>query len=245
MNSPSLPDDESTYNDDIQRHQPNHHRSAIFGYSPASQGDSRITTPSPTPAPEWNAATRETPGPCRFTGQQYRQMIETGILGPENRVELIQGEIKPKPPKSSEHSASIEQLHDWFHNRRENNYRVRCQLTIHLGPDFSPDPDLAIVKRREDSAVGMDPQADDVLLIVEIAKTSLQQDLGEKALDYARSHVPELWVVDTTLRGLHRLTNPSGQGYLNREVFQTGETVTPNLLRHLSMTINQALPPEE
>ena len=202
-----------------------------------------MTTPSAAPAPEGSAATMEPSGPYRFTGKQYRQMTKTGILGPEDRVELIQGEIKPKPPMTSEHSASIEQLDDWFHDRRENNYRVRCQLTIHLGPDFSPDPDLAIVKRREDSAGGMDPQAEDVLLIVEIAKTSLQRDLGEKALGYARAQVPELWVVDTTRRELHRLTNPSEQGYLNREVFHSGEAVTPNLLPNLSMTINQALPP--
>ena len=204
-----------------------------------------MTTPSAAPAPETNAATRERPGQYRFTGKQYRQMVETGILGPEDRVELIQGEIKPMPPMSSEHSASIEQLDEWFQDRRRDNYRVRCQLTLHLGPDFSPDPDLAILKRREESAGGLDPQAGDVLLIVEIAKTSLQRDLSEKALGYSRAQVPELWVVDTTRRELHRLTNPSEQGYLNREVFQSGETVTPNLLPQLSMTINQALPPED
>ena len=204
-----------------------------------------MTTPSAVPAPERNAATKEPPGHYRFTSKQYRQMVETGILGAEDRVELIQGEIKTKPPRNSEHSASIELLDEWFHDRRQDNYRVRCQLTLHLGPDFSPDPDLSIVKRREESAGGMNPQAGDVLLIVEIAKTSLQRDLGEKALGYARAKVPELWVVDTTQRELHRLTNPSEEGYLNREVFHNDDTVTPNLLPQLSMTINQALPPQD
>ena len=202
-----------------------------------------MTTPKAASAPEHNTARLQPPCQYRFTGKQYRQMVETGILGPDDRVELIQGEIKLMPPMSSDHSASIEQLDEWFQDRRENNYRVRCQLTIHLGPDFSPDPDLAILKRREESAGAVDPQADDVLLIIEISKTSLQRDLGDKALSYARAQLPELWVVDTRQRELHRLTNPSEHGYLNRQVFHGEDTVSPQLLPQLSMRINQALPP--
>ena len=204
-----------------------------------------MTTPQAAPAPEQSTATRQPPGQYRFTGKQYRQMVESGILGPEDRVELIQGEIKLMPPRSSDHSASIEQLVEWFQDRRQTDYRVRCQLTLHLGPDFSPDPDLAILKRREQSTGGLDPQAEDVLLVIEIAKTSLQRDLGEKALSYARAGVPELWVVSTTQRELHRLTNPSEQGYLDREVFRNERTVAPHLLPRLAITVNQALPPQD
>ena len=138
-------------------------------------------------APRRQDAAKHPEDAYRFSGQQYRCMIETGVLGPEDKVELIQGEIRYMPPMIREHSASIEQLDEWFQDRRENDYRVRCQLTLHLGPDFSPDPDLAIVRRREQSAGCMDPQPMDVLLIIEISKTSLQKDLGDKALCYSRA----------------------------------------------------------
>ena len=201
-----------------------------------------MTTQQDTASRRHGAAKQPAQGAYQFTGQQYRYMIETGVLGPEDKVELIQGEIRYMPPMSSEHGASIEQLDEWFQDRRENDYRVRCQLTLHLGPDFSPDPDLAIVRRRDQSAGGIDPQPPDVLLIIEISKTSLQRDLGEKALGYSRAQVPEIWVVDTKQRELHRLTNPSEQGYLNREVFQPDQTVVPQMLPRLTMPVSQGLP---
>ena len=158
------------------------------------------------------APARPAEGTYQFTSDQYRCIIETGVLAPEDKVELIQGQIRYMPPMSSEHSASIEQLDEWFQDHRRNDYRVRCQLTLHLGPDFSPNPDLAIVRRREQSVGGIDPKPADVLLIIEISKTSLQRELGQKALGYARAQVPEVWVIDTEQRELHRLTNPSDQG---------------------------------
>ena len=106
-------------------------------------------------APRNQSAGKPAPGAYRFTGQQYRCMIETGVLGPEDNVELIQGEIRP--PMSSEHGASSEQLDEWFQDRRENDYRVRCHLTLHLVPDFSPDPDLAIVRRRDRAPAASTP----------------------------------------------------------------------------------------
>ena len=193
-------------------------------------------------SPRSKDAARPAESSYQFTGHQYRCMIETGVLGPEDKVELIQGEIRYMPPMSSEHSASIEQLDEWFQDHRRNDYRVRCQLTLHLGPDFSPDPDLAIVRRREQSVGGIDPQPADVLLIIEISKTSLQRDLGQKALGYARAQVPEVWVIDTAQRELHRLTHPSEQGYLNREVFHSNDTLTPQLLPQLAMPLSQGMP---
>ena len=85
------------------------------------------------------------------------------------------------------------------------------------------------------------PTVADVLLIIEVADSSLSRDLDEKSLAYAQAGVPELWVVDIRGRRIHRLTRPSPEGYQEQTIAGEDEIITPNLIPNLQMPVREAL----
>ncbi len=180
--------------------------------------------------------------PCRFTSQQYHWLIEAGILTTEHRVELIGGEIRSMAPMGPAHRRSMRQLTSWLGDRRGQNYVLECQLTIEMAEGFSPDPDFVLSRYREGGyPAGENPGIADVLLVIEVADSSLEYNLGEKARAYAQAGAPELWVVDIPQRQLHVLLNPSPQGYQDHTTTGEDGTVTATLIPDLQLPVGEAL----
>ena len=180
--------------------------------------------------------------PCKFSSDQYHWLIETGILTTDHRVELIGGQILTMPPMGDNHRDAITDLNLWLSDRRGQDYLPESQVTIRLAEGFTPDPDFTLLRYKEAGYRGENrPTAEDVLLIIEVADSSLQRDLGPKSLDYARAGVPELWVVDLPHRQVHRLTRPTADGYQDRTSSGEDETITPMLIPSLQMPVTQAL----
>ena len=199
-----------------------------------------MTTAIPAAAGRAPAPGKE---PCKFTSRQYQWLIEEGYLTTDHKVELIEGEIRSMPPMGEYHGDSIGHLTTWLSDHRGQEYVLRCQVTIHLAEGFTPDPDFILLRYREDEyRRGNRPQASDVLLVIEIADSSLQHDLEEKSVSYARANVPELWVVDIPHRLIHRLTQPSREGYLSRTTATEEETISPELVPNLRLPVMEALP---
>ena len=143
----------------------------------------------------------------KFSSDQYHWLIEAGILTTDHRVELIEGMILTMPPKGDKHGDAIRDLNLWLCNRRGEDYVPSCQVTLRLAEGFTPDPDFTLLRYRAAGYRGDNrPTAADVLLVIEVADSSLARDLGPKSLAYARAGVPELWVVDLPHRQIHRLT---------------------------------------
>ena len=182
-------------------------------------------------------------GPCKFTSRQYEWLIEEGYLTTDHKVELIEGEIRHMAPMGENHGKGIRQLTIWLVDHRGQVYIVQCQVTINLAEGFTPDPDFVLLRYREDEyRRGDRPQASDVLLVIEVSESSLQHDLEEKSVSYARANVPELWVVDIPHRLVHRFTQPSPDGYLSRAIAGEEETISPELIPNLQMPVGEALP---
>lgn len=182
-------------------------------------------------------------GPCKFTSRQYEWLIEEGYLTTDHKVELIEGEIRSMAPMGDNHGNSIGHLTTWLSDRRGQAYVLRCQVTIQLAEGFTPDPDFVLLRYREDEyRRGERPRASDVLLVIEVSDSSLEQDLEEKSISYARANVPELWVVDIPHRLVHRLTQPTPDGYLSRTTSGEEETIGPELIPNLEMAVREALP---
>ena len=180
--------------------------------------------------------------PCKFSSDQYHWLIEAGILTTEHRVELIGGQILTMPPRGDNHGDSIGDLNILLTDRRGRDYIPRCQVTIRLAEGFTPDPDFVLLRYREGGYRGnIRPTAADVLLVIEVADSSLGRDLGEKSLAYARAGVPELWVVDLQHRQVHRFTLPSPDGYQERITSGEEETISPTLIPSLQMPVREAL----
>ena len=182
-------------------------------------------------------------GPCKFTSRQYHWLIEQGYLTTDHKVELIEGEIKSMPPMGERHGHVLTKLYLWLARHAGDYYIPQCQVTIHLAEGFTPDPDFTLLRYQEHMyPPGQSRGSQDVLLAIEVADSSLQRDLEEKSIGYARAEVPELWVVDLPHRQIHRLTLPSPDGYQARNIAGEGETISPELILSLQMPVSQALP---
>jgi len=144
-------------------------------------------------------AAADPPRRHRLTVADYYRMAEVGILAPDARVELIDGEIIDMAPPGSLHAAAVHRLNEVLVRAVEGRATVLVQNPVRLSEYSEPQPDLALLRRRDDFYSGRHPRPVDVLLVIEIADTSLRFDRETKALLYAAHEIPELWLVD--LRG--------------------------------------------
>ena len=142
----------------------------------------------------------------------FHRMGETGILGPQDRVELIDGEIIDMSPIGVLHAAIVDMLARHFGRRTGESVFVRCQNPLRLDDISEPEPDIAILRPRADFYMTAHPGASDVLLVIEVADTSLAYDLGTKVPLYARHGIPEVWVIDAATRQTRVFRRPVGSG---------------------------------
>ncbi len=201
-----------------------------------------MTTAQPTAGQATGQAPPEEKDSCKFSSDQYHWLIEIGILTTDHRVELIGGQILTMPPMGDEHGDGIRDLTIWLSDRRGQDYIPQCQVTIRLAEGFTPDPDFVLLRCKEEGYRGENrPTVADVLLVIEVADSSLSRDLGLKSLAYARAGVPELWVVDIPHRQVYCFTQPSPEGYQERATAGEEETISPALIPNLQMPVRAAL----
>lgn len=184
------------------------------------------------------------PATRRFTVDEYYKMAEAGILGEDDRVELIEGEIVQMAPIGPRHSGRLDRLVDLFFDRFRGTTRIRIQNPVRLSRRSEPEPDLALVRReseRERSYEVEHPTAEDVLLVVEVADSSLAYDLGPKARMYARHGVPELWVLDQRGNRLVAHHDPTPRGYATVQTLVRGESIAPLAFPEIALPVDQLL----
>lgn len=166
----------------------------------------------------------------RFDVDAYYRMVEAGILGPEDRVELIEGEIVDMAPIGSAHASTTDLLASLFVRAVTDDVAiVRIQNPLRLDAHNEPQPDLMLLRPRADRYRQGHPTATDVLLLVEVADSSLAYDHGPKLALYARHGVPEFWIVDLVGRAVEICREPGPEGYAERRRV-TGGAATPALV---------------
>ena len=153
----------------------------------------------------------------RLTVDHYHRMVESGILGPDDRVELVSGEVLDRSPIGSLHAAIVRALARWMAASVGDRAILSVQNPVLLDDASEPQPDLAILAPRVDCYAAAHPGPGDVLLVVEVAETSLAYDLGVKVPLYARHGIAEVWVIDAATRTTHRFRRPAPAGYLDRD----------------------------
>lgn len=147
----------------------------------------------------------------RFTVEEYHRMGEAGILREDERVELIYGEVVEMNPIGTRHAACVKEL-TWLVSRQlGDEFRVDVQNPVRLDEGLEPQPDLAMVRARDYR--GSLPGSEDVLLLIEVADTSLVYDRGVKLPMYAAAGIGEVWIVDLKGESIEHHTSPSGDGY--------------------------------
>jgi len=160
---------------------------------------------------------------------EYDRMIERGVFDHDKRrrLEFIRGEIREMTPIGSRHEEIVDRLTEWsFQNLPEGTVRVRVQNSLGLPSlESAPEPDIAWVVCR-DYTTGR-PTAADVLLVIEVAESSLAYDRGEKADLYAAAGIAEYWVVDPSNRCIEVRRDPQAEGYRSVQTYSGEDEVQP------------------
>lgn len=166
------------------------------------------------------------PRPHRLTVHDYYRMAEVGVLSPDDRTELIEGEIIDMPPIGHRHAEVVRLLTKRLLRSIGDAAEVSAQLPVRLSLRSEPQPDFAVLRPKPGGYRDAHPIPADVLLLIEVSST-LRYDLGKRASLYAAYGVPDYWVVDLQRSRvwLHRL--PSGERYMELREITAGELPLP------------------
>ena len=183
-----------------------------------------------------------TPRRRRFTVAEYAGMGTAGILRPDDRVELINGAIIEMPPMGPSHAAIVNELAAALWKLVEGKAHVRVQTPVRLSPDSEPEPDLALVSARSRRFAYRHPAPRDILLVIEVADSSLAFDRDEKMPLYAAAGISEAWLVDVGARTITVYTAPSAKGYGESRPLGWRDEVASSAVRGLAVTFESILP---
>jgi len=164
-------------------------------------------------------------------------MGKAGVFSEDDRVELIDGEILKMSPIGSRHAASVNRLNMQFNNLLGGRAIVSVQNPIVLNDFSEPEPDIAILRRRDDFYAQAHPSASDALLVIEIADTSVEYDHDIKLPAYARSAVPEVWIVDLPAETVALYADLANGVYRAVTTHQRGDSITPLHIPDLSIEV--------
>lgn len=178
----------------------------------------------------------------RLSVADFHQLAEAGAFGPEERVELIGGELFDMTPIGSRHAAVVDRLAEKLVIALQGNYQVHIQNPIRLGEDSEPQPDVALLQRREDGYAHQLPAAEDVRVVVEVADSSLAFDRDVKLPLYARHGIPEAWLVDLEAGRVEVCSAPRAGEYGRVDRYRAGMTLE-SAAADLRLAVGDFLPP--
>lgn len=162
-----------------------------------------------------------------FTSTEYYRMGEVGIIGPDERVELVGGLIYEMPPITPGHARAVGVLHELLMFALSGRAEVRGQSPVHLDDRSDPQPDVAAVKLIPDDYLERHPEAADIFLLVEVADSGLHRDRTVKIPRYALTGVPEVWLIDLDRRVATVYRDPSDGCYLSETPVAIGGALSP------------------
>jgi Uma2 family endonuclease len=176
----------------------------------------------------------------RISVSAYQQMGRAGIFTPEDRVELIEGAIIDMAPIGSRHGGKVTMLCEMLIRATGPRAIVAVQNPITLGDYSEAQPDIAVLRRREDFYTGAHPGPEDVYLLIEVADTTLAYDREVKVPLYARHGVREVWLLDLQDGQLTVFQEPVAVGYLQMASYRSGN-VAPQWLPDLTIDVARLL----
>jgi Uma2 family endonuclease len=179
-----------------------------------------------------------------WTVQDYHHMSELGILDPNERTELIDGQITLMVAKGTPHVITLQLLASELLGQLGNTALIRTQDPIHLDDSSEPEPDLVIVRGEILDYVDRHPQPNDIYLLVEVADSTLNYDCHIKDKTYAKAGIPEYWVVDLKNRQVHIFRDPQPTGYASHLILAESQTVSPLAFPVITISIGSILLPK-
>jgi Uma2 family endonuclease len=176
-----------------------------------------------------------------FSTTDYHRMLEVGIFTEDDRVELIDGEVRVMSPIGARHVAFVNRLIAVLVPKVGNTAIVSVQNPVQLGDYTEPQPDLLLLRPRDDFYVEVLPRAADVLLVIEVSDTTLGYDRQEKLPRYARAGIPEVWIVvadsQPEKQMIERYTDPHDNQYATKQTFKRGQSISILALPQITISV--------
>ncbi|MDA8073542.1 MAG: Uma2 family endonuclease [Actinomycetota bacterium] len=175
-----------------------------------------------------------------FTVHEWEEMGRLGLFDEDARVELIDGEIVDMTPIGARHQDCVNRLAEQFWSRAGDMVVVQVQGPVRLSEHSEPQPDLAVLRRRPEGYAAALPGPAAVLLVVEVADTTLERDLAKAAV-YAASGIRECWIVDLQGDQVIASSEPGPEGYRAQRFVRGDETLEPTVLTGFAMRAAEVL----
>ncbi len=175
----------------------------------------------------------------KFNVNEYHKMAETGILTPEDRVELIRGEIIPMASIGLKHAACVNRLNQVFYQKLGNQTIVSVQNSIRLDNYSEPQPDIVLLKPRSDFYETQIPQPSDVYLLIEVSDSTLKYDQEVKLPLYAENNISEVWIINLNNKTLEIYRQPQDKKYQDQQI--DIQSISPLAFPDITLTIHDIL----
>ena len=176
-----------------------------------------------------------------FSTTEYYRMAAAGVFTDDDRVELIEGEIIEMNPIGSRHAACVGRLTEILGRSINGNAIVWVQNPVQVNDYSEPLPDVALLKRRADFYAQANPQPADVLLIVEVADSSVEYDHEIKIPLYAAVGIVEVWLVNITKEIIEVYRQPVNGIYQEVGLVRRGESIAVQSLPNAKVDVNDVL----
>jgi Uma2 family endonuclease len=176
-----------------------------------------------------------------FSVHDYHQMVEAGVLAPDERVELIAGQLYKMAAKGTAHSAAVTRIERVLKVRLGNRVLLRFQDPIQLNDYSEPEPDVAVVKVDPLDYEDHHPTPSEVYWLIEVADSTLKRDRELKAPAYAQSGIQDYWILDVNQRQLYVFRSPAATGYATEMVLSEADVISPLMFSDCQITVGELL----
>jgi len=179
----------------------------------------------------------------KFSVDDYYRMADAGILHPDERVELLRGDVVVMAPIGSRHAACVNRLNALLHERCAKRGILSVQNPLRVDPHSEPQPDVVLVQPRADFYASAHPGPKDVLLAIEVGHSSARADREVKAPLYAECGITELWLVDLDTDAVLVCRDPQPDGYAQVSRHERGQDLTVDALPGVQLRVEEVLGP--
>ncbi|MCA2514180.1 Uma2 family endonuclease [Microcystis sp. M59BS1] len=177
----------------------------------------------------------------KFTVEEYEKMATQGIIKPDEKVELIRGEIIKMSPMGTRHAAGIDRLIQLFYQKLGQKIILRVQNPIRLNNNSQPEPDLSLLIPRSDFYVAAHPCPQDIDLIIEVSDCTIDYDHYNKSPRYAEANIQEVWIINLKEECLEVYRHPLNGSYQAMQKYYRGESVFIESFPDIKFTIAEIL----
>ncbi len=170
---------------------------------------------------------RDVPDLYHFNLEDYEQMIESDVINENSQVELLQGRLYNTMPVSQEHIYTVMEVSERLKEALGKQVKLLVQSPINIHPDSAPEPDIALLKPTPEIYKERKPEANDVLLLIEVSKSTLAFDREIKLPIYAQATIKEVWLINLIAKQLEVYSQPEGNRYRQSMTYDSGSKVAP------------------